>query len=129
MASPSQKSDPMTTPTHRVSERAAPVMPFSPLDALIDCLHEVRKAGKVKPGDTVFTVNERIAAVYLPIVKRIQAETCRRLAEEAEREARRLIEEYRGKSYLVKADVSEQIAILKDRAAWLRAKAEEEMER
>ena len=49
-------------------------MPYSPLDVLIDALPAVRKAGRVMKGDTVWSVHSRIAAVYLPIVKRIREE-------------------------------------------------------
>lgn len=49
-------------------------MLFSPLDVLIDCLHDVRKASRVTKDDDVLSVQKRIAAVFLPIVKRIQAE-------------------------------------------------------
>lgn len=49
-------------------------MPYSPLDALINALPAIRKAGKVKPGDTGLDVDQRIADVFLPIVKRIQEE-------------------------------------------------------
>lgn len=47
-------------------------MPFSPLDALLDILPEVRKASKVKPYDTVSSVSERIANLYKPIVEKIR---------------------------------------------------------
>ena len=50
------------------------LMPWSPLDALLDALPEVRKAGKVRPGDTVLTVQKRLADIYTPIVTRIQKE-------------------------------------------------------
>lgn len=53
---------------------SAPLMPYSPLDALVNCLHDVRKAAKVRPGDTASTVDQRIADVFRPIVKRIQEE-------------------------------------------------------
>jgi hypothetical protein len=56
-------------------------MPYSPLDALVDCLPEVRKAGRVKPGDNVITVHQRIADVFLPIVKRIQSEAIEQCAQ------------------------------------------------
>lgn len=50
------------------------LMPYSPLDALVDVLPEVRKASRVKKGDTGLDVDKRIADVFLPIVKRIQEE-------------------------------------------------------
>lgn len=59
-----------------------PVMPFSPLDALLDCLPELRKAGRVKPGDTVLRVQHRMADVLRPIVLRIEAEERKRVLEE-----------------------------------------------
>ena len=52
-------------------ERAQIVMPWSPLDALLDCLPEVRKAGKVLKDDDVLSVQKRMADIFLPIVKRI----------------------------------------------------------
>lgn len=52
----------------------APVMPYSPLDALIDALPAVRKAGRVAKDDDVLSVQKRIADVFLPIVERIQRE-------------------------------------------------------
>jgi len=65
------------------NDSKAPVMPYSPLDALINALSDVRKAGKVKPGDDVLSVQQRIADVFRPIVKRIQAESRSAAIEEA----------------------------------------------
>jgi hypothetical protein len=47
-------------------------MPFSPLDALLNCLPELRKAGRTTKTDTVSTVHERMAAVLRPIVIKIR---------------------------------------------------------
>lgn len=60
------------------------LMPYSPLDALINILPVVRKAGRVKKDDTVLTVHQRIADVYRPIVKRIQDEAIARYKREQE---------------------------------------------
>ena len=65
------------------NDSKAPVMPYSPLDALINALSDVRKAGRVKPGDDVLSVQQRIADVFRPIVKRIQAESRSAALEEA----------------------------------------------
>ena len=65
------------------NDSKAPVMPYSPLDALINALSDVRKAGRVKPGDDVLSVQQRIADVFRPIVKRIQAESRSAAIEEA----------------------------------------------
>ena len=54
------------------------LMPYSPLDALIGALPEVRKAGRVRKDDTVLSVQMRIAEVFQPIVKRIEEEAVKR---------------------------------------------------
>lgn len=48
------------------------LMPFSPLDAILNVLPALRKAGKVRKGDTVLTVQQRMAEVLVPVVKKIQ---------------------------------------------------------
>ena len=48
--------------------------PYSPLDAILNARPSVRKAAKVLPGDDALSVDARVAAVYVPIVKRIQEE-------------------------------------------------------
>lgn len=50
------------------------VMPFSPLDAILDALPELRRAGKVQKTDNVFTVSQRMADVLTPIVNRIRTQ-------------------------------------------------------
>lgn len=65
---------------------AAPVMPWSPLDSLIDALPAVRAAGRVVAGDDVMSVQKRIAGVFLPIVKKIQDAAYARAIEDARKE-------------------------------------------
>ena len=68
---------------------AAPVMPWSPLDSLIDALPAVRAAGRVVAGDDVMSVQKRIAGVFLPIVKKIQDAAYARAIEDAARKIER----------------------------------------
>lgn len=70
----------------------APVMPYSPLDALIDALPSVRKAGRIVKGDDVMSVQQRLADVFLPIVKRIQQETRLEVEDEMRRRVEPLLE-------------------------------------
>jgi hypothetical protein len=49
-------------------------MPYSPLDALVDAIPEIHRAGKLRPGDSVLSVHARYAEILKPIIKRIQEE-------------------------------------------------------
>ncbi len=57
------------------------LMPYSPLDAILDALPELRRAGKVRKGDNVHTVSSRMADVLRPIVKRIEDNAIQRYLE------------------------------------------------
>lgn len=50
------------------------LMPYSPLDALLNCLPDLRKAGRARFRDTGSDVDARMADVLRPIVIRIQQE-------------------------------------------------------
>lgn len=50
------------------------LMPYSPLDALLNCLPDLRKAGRARFKDTASDVDARMADVLRPIVIRIEQE-------------------------------------------------------
>ena len=54
-------------------------MPFSPLDALVDIIPELKKAGRLRPDDTVLSVQARYAELLKPIIVRIQEEERKRI--------------------------------------------------
>lgn len=71
------------------SEQIAPTMPFSPLDALLNCLPDLRRAGRVKVGDDVLSVQQRMADVLRPIVGKIRLQARREAFREAAEIARK----------------------------------------
>lgn len=60
------------------------LMPFSPLDELLDALPALRKAGRVRVGDTVLSVQQRMADVLRPIVKKIEENAVQKYQEKEE---------------------------------------------